>query len=67
MKVNVLRSKMALKELNQNSLAKLLGVSRNTMSSRMSGHSSFTLDEVDRLCEILEIREDEEKQYIFLT
>ena len=65
MKVNVIRSRMALKGITQGNLAKLLGISRNTMSSRMTGHSSFTLEEVRRLCEILEISDDEKRQ-IFL-
>ena len=66
-KVNVIRSRMALLNLTQRELADRLAVSKNTMSSRMTGKSSFTLEEVDRLCEILKIQDDEEKRFIFLT
>lgn len=66
MKVNVVRSRMALLEKSQGEIAKLLGISKNTMSSRMTGRSSFTLEEVEKLCEILKIDDPEEKLDIFL-
>ena len=65
-KINMLRSKMALHGMTQKKVAKQLGISANTMSSRMTGRSSFTLDEVDKLCDLLKIREDSEKKLIFL-
>lgn len=66
MKVNVIRSRMALLEKSQGEIAKLMGISKNTMSSRMKGRSSFTLEEVEKLCEILKIDDSEEKMDIFL-
>ena len=67
MKVNVIRSKMALLGKSQKQIAEMLGISRNTMSSRMTGHSSFTLEEVEKLCEILRIEDVDEQRYIFLS
>lgn len=66
MKVNVVRSRMALLEKSQGEIAELLGISKNTMSSRMTGRSSFTLEEVEKLCEILKIDDPEVKMDIFL-
>ena len=67
MKVNVIRSKMTLLGMSQAKVADKMGISVNTMSSRMQGHTSFTLKEVARLCEILEIQDPEEQKDIFFT
>lgn len=67
LKVNVIRSRMALLGKSQHEIASMLGISRNTMSSRMTGKSSFTLEEVDQLCKILGIVDDKEKRFIFLS
>lgn len=44
-----------------------MGVSRNTLSSRLSGHSSFDTEEIINICKILDIREPSRKVEIFLT
>ena len=67
MKVNLIRSRLALRNMTQKDLARQIGISRNTMSSRMTGKSSFTLEEVDRICEILGIRDKAEAKEIFLS
>ncbi len=67
LKVNMLRSKLALQGMSQHQLADRLGVSKNTLSSRMNGKSSFTLEEVERICEILEIHNPTEQKQIFLS
>ncbi len=66
MNVNELRSRMVLKNLNERKLAEMLQVSKNTMSSRMTGRRPFTLKEIRRICEILEISDDEAAK-IFLV
>ena len=65
-KVNLLRSRLALRNMTQKDLARQIGISRNTMSSRMTGKSSFTLEEVEKICEILLIQNPAEKREIFL-
>ena len=66
-KANMIRSRMALLEMSQRTLADRLGISTNTLSGRMTGKSSFTLEEIERLCSILEIRDSSEKLAIFLS
>ena len=66
MKANLLRSRLALMEMSQTELAKRLGISKNTMTSRLNGRSFFTLKEVERICKILQIEDPAEKQRIFL-
>lgn len=53
--------------LNQRKLAKLMKMSKNTINSRVNGRSQFDTEEIDRLCEILGIDDDNEKAKIFLA
>jgi len=67
-----LRSKMALKGFNQKRLvneinARGLKISENTLSSKMTGASTFDCDLVDVICDILEVEEPAEKAEIFLA
>ena len=64
---NLLRSAIARNGYTQEMLAKMLGISANTLSSRMNGDSSFNIDEVDKICEILGIISNSEKIDIFLA
>ena len=41
MKANILRGEMVAMGYTVQDVAKKMGVSRNTLSSRLSGHSSF--------------------------
>lgn len=66
MKVNVIRSRLALKSMTQKELADLIGISENTMSSRMTGKSSFTVPEMDLICDILGFDKVTEERDIFL-
>ncbi len=66
-KVNLLRSRLALLGMSQADLADRIGMSKNTMSSRMTGKSSFNLEEVAAICEVLGIIKNEEKREIFLA
>lgn len=64
---NLLRGVLASKGMTQDELAKHLKISANTLSSRMTGASSFTLDEIDKICEVLEITNNSDKANIFLA
>ena len=59
--------KIAENGYTQKSLAKKLGMSENTLGSRINGKSSFNVDEVMALCEILNISDNAEKAAIFLS
>lgn len=48
-------------------LSKKIGISKNTLSSRVNGKSPFNADEIDAICEELKITDDLEKAQIFLS
>lgn len=64
---NLLKGAIARKGLTQRELAKMIGISENTLSSRMVGISKFNTDEIDDICKILEISDNNEKADIFLS
>lgn len=64
---NLLKGAIARKGLTQRKLAKLIGMSENTLSSRMVGSSMFNTDEIDEICKILDINDNSEKADIFLN
>ena len=51
---------------NQRKLARKIGMSPNTMSSRDNGKSEFNADEIDKICDELNIEDDHLKVKIFL-
>lgn len=51
----------------QTSLAKELGISKNTLSNKVNGHTNITVKEVVEYCRILKIYDDKEKAQIFLN
>ena len=67
MNANALKGRIMEKGLTQEKLAEKIGISQNTMSSRICGHSSFRVDEVKKICRILGIDSSEEKAKIFLS
>ena len=64
---NLLRGAIVKKGFTQELLAEMIGMSSNTLSSRINGLSSFNTDEIDRICQALDIVEDSEKVDIFLS
>ena len=50
----------------QRSLAKAIGISKNTLNSKVNGNVQFNLDEVEKICKVLHIDTSEEKCAIFL-
>lgn len=67
MNANLLKGKIVAAGMTQYELADKLGISRNTMTSRLSGRSSFTLEEVKLICQLLPISDNAEKVDIFLS
>ncbi len=50
----------------QRSLANAIGISKNTLNSKVNGNVQFNLDEVEKICKVLHIDTSEEKCAIFL-
>lgn len=53
--------------LSQKDLAKKIGVSKNTINSKINGKNHFNTEQIDRICEVLKIDDDTEKARIFLA
>lgn len=53
--------------MTQERLAEAIGISANTLSSRMNGTSCFDTDEIDKICDALAIVDNNEKADIFLA
>ena len=51
----------------QTRLAKELGISKNALSNKVNGRSSVTVSDVIKICEILNIHDNNEKAEIFLS
>ncbi len=66
MRTNILKGKIVSAGYTQRTLAPLLNMSENTLSKKVNGQTPFDTDDVVRLCELLNIVDNEEKAYIFL-
>lgn len=64
---NLLRAAIAASGYTQEKLAESIGISSNTLSSRMVGTTCFNTDEIDKICSILHISSNEQKADIFLA
>lgn len=53
--------------MTQGELAEKIGVSQNTLTSKMSGKRDFTVGEIDRICTALQINDGAQKAQIFLA
>jgi transcriptional regulator with XRE-family HTH domain len=63
---NLLRSYIAKAGLTQRKLAAIIGMSENTLSSRMSGKTQFNTAEIENICDVLGIKDGASKASIFL-
>lgn len=61
-----LKAAMARKGISIPRLAELLGISKKTIYTRFSGDTDFTLKEIKRIAEVLELS-DEDILIIFFT
>lgn len=64
---NLLKAAIAKAGYTQERLAECIGISPNTLSSRMVGTSHFNTDEIDKICSVLHITHNSEKADIFLA
>lgn len=65
MNVNLIRGKMVEAGLTQSELALKVGMSRNSLSRKLTGKRDFRLDEVCRICDVLGI--DNPSPYFFVN
>lgn len=56
---NILKSKLSLKEKTQKDLAKALGLSKVSVSKKVNGLLRFSLPEVKKIKDYLELTDDE--------
>ena len=63
---NILKSKMILQEKTQAEMAKFLGLSLVSVSKKINGVIKFSLEEVKKIKEYLNLTDDEINQ-IFLS
>lgn len=61
-----LKGKIVESGYNQRSLAKQLGMNKNTLNSKINGSSHFNIEEVNKICSVLGIETADEKCHIFL-
>ena len=64
-KKNKFRAMLARKEISVGEIAKALGIDPATLSRKISGQSDFYRNEIEKICQILELTPDETLQ-IFL-
>ena len=64
---NLLKAAIVREGLTQGEFAQKIGISHNTLTSRLSGTVPFTVDEVDKACEVLNLNDYEEICNIFLS
>lgn len=67
MKTNKLKGKIIESGYSQRSLAEEIGISANTLNSKVNGKVPFTTNEAAIICEKLGIVDDSERVSIFLT
>ena len=63
---NRLKGAMIIAGYSQATLAKELGISKNTLNAKLNGKAKITTDEANNLCNILGINKDSDKCEIFL-
>lgn len=66
--MNIKKIKMLMleKEITQNDLARLVGVSRNSINKALQGTRSITTDEAKKWCNALGIKDYETKGNLFI-
>lgn len=62
----LLTAQMVLYGYNQRSLAKAIGISKNTLNLKINGKKSFDTEEIQRICSVLHVNSGAQKAKIFL-
>ena len=66
MNLNKLRGRIVEAGLTQDDLAKACGISRSTLSRKITGQQPFNTSEINHICDALKIEDNAEKAEIFL-
>ncbi len=61
-----LKGKIVEAGITQGELAKRIGISQNTLTRKLTGRRDFTIGEIDRICNVLQITDNSLKAQIFL-
>lgn len=64
---NKLKSAMVKAGFSQNTFAKELGMSINTLNAKINGKAKISTDEAKNMCDVLGIHAQKEKVEIFLN
>ena len=64
---NLLKGKILSAGFTQQTLAPLVKMSVNSLNAKINGRKVFDTDEVERICDILNITDPVEKCLIFLS
>jgi transcriptional regulator with XRE-family HTH domain len=67
MKLNLLKGEIVANGFTVQDVADKLGITRNTMYSRLNGKTFFNAKEIIQLCEILNISDASRRSEIFLS
>ena len=64
---NLLKSYMTLNSISQRELAKELNMSLSALSGKLTGKKEFTVKQAAKICNILNITDNDEKVKIFFS
>lgn len=67
MKLEKLKGKIAESNLSKKVIAQKMGITQQALGKKLNGKTKITTVDATRLCDILEISDDNEKVNIFLT
>ena len=59
------KARLVEKGLRQADLAKRMGISPQSLNHKLNGFSDFWLSELEQIAEILDIKDDQYKEYFF--
>ncbi len=65
--VKKLKGKIIEAGYTQKKLAEAVGLSENTLSYKIRGKRDFTTGEIDRICKVIHITDNQQKAQIFLA
>lgn len=63
---NLLKAAIVRQGFTQGEFAQKIGISSNTLTSRLAGTTPFNVDEIDKACEVLNLTDCAEICDIFL-